>query len=82
MFAAFLLAAFMSADTQKQFFCFGAIMAAFCSILYGFMEWSVGGTPYIIVCLALRTVMGIGMGQSNKIIWNYSVSPPPSPPPA
>ena len=69
MFAAFLLASFMSAETQKLFFCYGAFISAVCSILFGCMEHSVGGSPYIIVCFFIRFVMGIGA----SMVWSTGV---------
>ena len=69
MLAAFLLARFMSSETQKSFFCYGAFISAVCSILFGCMKNSVGGSPYIIVCFLIRFVMGIGA----SMVWSTGV---------
>ena len=60
LIAAFALAAVITPKNQKFFFCTGAIISSSSNGLFGLMGWSVGGTPYIVVCILIRIVMGTG----------------------
>ena len=67
--AAFALASFIQPKNQKFFFCTGALISASCNGLFGIMGFSVGGTPFIVVCTAVRFVMGIGA----SMVWSTGV---------
>ena len=58
--AAFALASVITPKNQKFFFCAGAIISSSSNGLFGLMGWSVGGLPYIVVCILIRIVMGTG----------------------
>ena len=68
-FAAFALASFISPQTQKFFFCTGALLSATCNGLFGLMVYSIGGTPFIIVCTLVRALMGTGA----SMVWSTGV---------
>ena len=67
--AAFTLASFISPETQKFFFCTGALISASCNGLFGVMGYSVGGVPFIVVCTLVRALMGVGA----SMVWSTGV---------
>ncbi|XP_075255611.1 MFS-type transporter SLC18B1-like [Convolutriloba macropyga] len=60
LFAAFILASFISPKNQKHFFCIGALMSATSNGLFGIMGFSKGGISFITLCTLLRVLMGTG----------------------
>ena len=62
----FFLASFVTRKTQKFFFCVGAFISATCNGLFGVMGYSVGGSPFILLCILTRLLMGVGA----SMVWS------------
>ena len=61
-----LMASFATKETQKFCFCSGAFISATCNALFGVMGYSIGGAPFISVCILTRLLTGAGA----SMVWS------------